>query len=74
MNNELADNILSLAESYELLATYEESDDCQEYACGSLKKAILFYNKTPSAKTKIQELNTKLNELETKIQLSMQSE
>jgi hypothetical protein len=60
MNNELADNIISLAESYELLATYEESDDCKDYACGSLEKAIVVYNKTPSPKTKIQELKAKL--------------
>jgi hypothetical protein len=73
MNNELADNILSLAESYELLATYEESDDCKEYACESLKKAIVVYHKTPSTETKIPELNKKLNELQTKIQLSKQS-
>jgi hypothetical protein len=67
MNNELADNIASLAESYELLATYEESDDCKEYACGSLEKAIVVYNKTPSGKTKIQELKTKLNTLKDEI-------
>jgi len=63
MNNELSENIISLAESYELLATYEESDDCKEYACGSLEKAIVIYNKTPSAKTKIQELKAKRNTL-----------
>jgi hypothetical protein len=63
MNSELADDIISLAESYELLANYEESDDCQEYACGSLENAIVVYSKTPSPKAKIQELKAKLNTL-----------
>ncbi|CAF1121601.1 unnamed protein product [Didymodactylos carnosus] len=41
MNSDLFDNILSLAASYESIATYEEKDDNYEDAGGSFKKAIV---------------------------------
>ena len=47
MNNDLADNIISLAQSYKLLAIYEESDECIEDACRSLEQAIAIYDMNP---------------------------
>jgi len=63
MNNELYDNILAFAESYELLATYEENDGCNEDACESFAKAIVIWSKIPSAKDKIAQLQAKVNTL-----------
>jgi hypothetical protein len=63
MNNELSDNLTSLAESYELLATYEEKDGSEEDAYKSLKLAMVIYNKFPSVKEKIAQLQTKMNAL-----------
>jgi tetratricopeptide (TPR) repeat protein len=63
MNNDLSDNITSLAESYELLAAYEESDDYNEDACESLEKAIVIWSKIPSATEKVAQLKAKVNAL-----------
>ena len=63
MNNELSDNITSLAETYETLAVYEENDDCNEDACEALEKAIIIYSKDPSRKVKVEELKVKMNTL-----------
>jgi tetratricopeptide (TPR) repeat protein len=60
MSNDLLDNIVSLAEAYESLATYEENDDCDEDACESLEKAIVVWSKIPSEKEKVAELEAKL--------------
>ena len=61
MNNEPSDNVISLAESYELLATYEENNDSNEDACESLEQAIVIYSKILSAKVKVAQLKTKVN-------------
>jgi len=63
INNDLSDNIISLAESYELLATYEENDDYHEDACESLEKAIMIWSKMPSATEKVTQLKAKVNTL-----------
>lgn len=67
MNNELAGNITSLAESYKSLAIYEEYDVCYEDACNSLKMAIVIYNKNPSANEDIKQLKDKIEQLKDKI-------
>jgi tetratricopeptide (TPR) repeat protein len=66
MNNDLLDNILALAGSYESIASYEEKDEAVEDACESLKKAIVIWSKVPSAKGKVEQAKAKMNTLETK--------
>jgi hypothetical protein len=63
MNNKLFDNIISLAESYKLLATYEKKGDYNEDACESLEKAIVILSKDPSANDKVEQLKAKVNTL-----------
>ena len=61
MNDDLFENICSLAEGYEKLSTYEESDECTYDACQSLGKAMVIWKKTPSAKQKLQQLQLKMD-------------
>ena len=63
MNNDLADDITSVAKSYELLATYPEVNSYAEVICESLEKAILYYDKCPSTTEKIQQLKVKVKAL-----------
>jgi Tfp pilus assembly protein PilF len=64
MNNELSDNILALAESYETMAIYEENDKSNEDACESLEKAMIIWNKIPSTTKKVAQLREKVNSLQ----------
>jgi hypothetical protein len=66
MNNDLLENILALAESYESIAIYEENDQANEDACDSLEKAIVIWSKVPLPKGKFEQAKAKVNTLRNK--------
>jgi tetratricopeptide (TPR) repeat protein len=66
MNNDLLNNILALAGCYESIAIYEETDESNQDACESLNKAIIIWNKVPSAKEKVEQAKAKVNTLQKK--------
>ncbi|CAF4699389.1 unnamed protein product [Rotaria sp. Silwood1] len=66
MNNDLYDNIISLAQSYEKMSEYEEKDKCIDDACQSLEKAIIIWKKIPLFKERVQQLQMKVEKLKNK--------
>ncbi|CAF4640431.1 unnamed protein product [Rotaria sp. Silwood1] len=66
MNNDLYDNIISLAQSYEKMSEYEEKDECIDDACQSLEKAIVIWKKIPLFKERVQQLQMKVEKLKNK--------
>ncbi|CAF3043356.1 unnamed protein product [Rotaria sp. Silwood2] len=65
MNNDLYDNIISLAQSYEKMSEYKEKDECTDDACQSLEKAIVIWKKISLFKERVQLLQMKVEKLKT---------
>ncbi|CAF1053788.1 unnamed protein product [Rotaria sordida] len=60
INNDLFDNVRSLAGSYETKSIYEEKDQCLSDAKSSLEQAIVIYKKFDTVKA--QQLQMKVNQ------------
>ncbi|CAF4553484.1 unnamed protein product [Rotaria sp. Silwood2] len=65
MNNDLYDNIIFLAQSYEKMSEYKEKDECTDDACQSLEKAIVIWKKISLFKERVQLLQMKVEKLKT---------
>ena len=63
INNDLFDNISSLAKTYAKMSDYEKNDNCKDDAYQSLKKAIIIADKMPLLAEKTIEWKMNVNAL-----------